>query len=72
MENKTKNKKIKHIHLSLTDTEVYAIEKYCNENAIIFGQLVRRLVLQEIQQKSTISHSDFIPPITDCLKRGRK
>ena len=71
MENKTN--KIKHIHVSLTDTEFSAIEKYCNENAIIFGQLVRRLILQEIQQKSTISHPDFIPPVTDCLiERARK
>lgn len=69
-----KNKRIKHIHIPLTDNEFQTIEKYCNENAIIFGQLVRRLVLKEIQSKSTLLSPDFIPPkVTECLiEKARK
>lgn len=68
------NKRIKHIHLSLTDEELKQIEDYCTDNAIIFGQLVRRLLLKEIQEKSTILSPEFIQPkIEDCLiKKIRK
>lgn len=67
------NKRIKHIHLSLTDEELKQIEDYCTDNAIIFGQLVRRLLLKEIQDKSTILSPEFIPPkIEDCLIRNRR
>lgn len=68
-----KNKRVKHIHLSLTDEELKQIEDYCTDNAIIFGQLVRRLLLKEIQDKSTILSPEFIPPkIEDCLIRNRR
>lgn len=67
------NKRIKHIHLSLTDEELKQIEDYCTDNAIIFGQLVRRLLLKEIQEKSTILSPNFIPPkIEDCLIRKKR
>ena len=67
------NKKVKHIHLSLTDKELKQIEDYCTDNAIILGQLVRRLILKEIQEKSTILSPDFIAPkIEDCLIRKRR
>ena len=67
------NKRIKHIHLSLTDEELKQIEDYCTDNAIIFGQLVRRLLLKEIQDKSTILSPEFIPPkIEDCLIRKKR
>ena len=67
------SKKIKHIHLSLTDEELKQIEDYCTDNAIIFGQLVRRLLLKEIQEKSTILSPNFIPPkIEDCLIRKKR
>ena len=67
------NKKVKHIHLSLTDEELKQIEDYCTDNAIIFGQLVRRLLLKEIQDKSTILSPEFIPPkIEDCLIRKKR
>lgn len=67
-------RKTKHIHLPLTDTEFSAIEKYCDENGIIFGQLVRRLVVKEIQSKSTLLSPDFVPPkVTECLiEKARK
>lgn len=68
-----KNKRVKHIHLSLTDEELKQIEDYCTDNAIIFGQLVRRLLLKEIQEKSTILSPNFIPPkIEDCLIRKKR
>lgn len=67
------NRRVKHIHLSLTDEELKQIEDYCTDNAIIFGQLVRRLLLKEIQDKSTILSPEFIPPkIEDCLIRNRR
>lgn len=67
------NKRVKHIHLSLTDEELKQIEDYCTDNAIIFGQLVRRLLLKEIQEKSTILSPNFKPPkIEDCLIRKRR
>lgn len=68
------NKRIKHIHIPLTDNEFQMIERYCNENAIIFGQLVRRLVLKEIESKSTLLSPDFVPPkVTECLiEKARK
>ena len=67
------NKKVKHIHLSLTDEELKQIEDYCTDNAIILGQLIRRLLLIEIQEKSTILSSEFIPPkIEDCLVKYRR
>ena len=67
------NKRVKHIHLSLTDEELKQIEDYCTDNAIIFGQLVRRLLLKEIQDKSTILSPEFIPPkIEDCLIRKKR
>ena len=67
------NKRVKHIHLSLTDEELKQIEDYCTDNAIIFGQLIRRLLLKEIQEKSTILSPEFIPPkIEDCLIRKKR
>ena len=67
------NKKVKHIHLSLTAKESKQIEDYCTDNAIILGQLIRRLLLIEIQEKSTILSSEFIPPkIEDCLVKYRR
>lgn len=67
------NKKVKHIHLSLTAKELKQIEDYCTDNAIILGQLIRRLLLIEIQEKSTILSSEFIPPkIEDCLVKYRR
>lgn len=54
--------KILHIHLSLAEEEVTALKKYCKENGIIVSQLTRRLLMQEIKEKSTLLSPDYIPP----------
>ena len=67
------DKKMFHLHIPCTTEEAEAIKKYCKENGIILGQTVRRLVLKEIQEKSTILSPDFIPPkIEECLIEKRR
>ena len=66
-------KKRFHTHIPCTPEEAEAIKKYCSENGIIIGQLVRILILKEIQEKSTILSPDFIPPKTsECLIEKRR
>ena len=66
-------KKRFHTHIPCTTEEAEAIKKYCKENGIILGQIVRRLVLKEIQEKSTILSPDFIPPkMEECLIEKRR
>lgn len=61
-------KKRFHTHIPCTAEEAAAIKEYCKENGLIMGQVVRRLILKEIQEKSTILSPDFIPPeIDECL-----
>lgn len=68
-----KTEKRFHTHIPCTTEEAEAIKKYCSENGIILGQLVRRVILKEIQEKSTILSADFIPPKTkDCMIDNRR
>lgn len=58
-----------HIHLSLTEEEAAAFKDYCKQNGLIAGQLVRRLLMQEIKDKSTILAPEYIPPkVLESLK----
>lgn len=62
-----------HTHIPCTEEEAVAIKEYCKENGLILGQLIRKLILKEIQEKSTILSPDFIPPATgDCLVEKRR
>lgn len=66
-------KKRFHTHIPCTAEEAAAIKEYCTENGLIIGQVVRRLLLKEIQEKSTILSPDFIPPeIDECLIKQRR
>ena len=66
-------KKRFHTHIPCTAEEAAAIKEYCKENGLIIGQVVRRLILKEIQEKSTILSPDFIPPeIDECLIKQRR
>lgn len=56
-----------------TEIEAEAIKKYCTENGLILGQVIRRLILKEIQEKSVILSADYIPPNTsECLIEKRR
>lgn len=62
-----------HTHIPCTEVEAAAIKEYCKENGLILGQIVRRLILKEIQEKSTILSPDFIPPkINESLIEQRR
>lgn len=68
-----KTDKIFHTHIPCTNEEAEVIKRYCSENGIILGQLVRRIILKEIQEKSTILSPEFIPPkIEECLIEKRR
>lgn len=59
--------------ISCTAEEAAAIRKYCDENGIILGQLTKRLLLKEIQEKSTLLSADYIPPtVAECLIEKRR
>lgn len=62
-----------HIHLSLTEEENSAFKTYCKENGIIIAQLIRRLIIKEIKEKSTLLSPDYIPPkVLECLKANKR
>ena len=62
-----------HTHIPCTPEEAEAIKKYCSENGLILGQLIRRLIMNEIQDKSTILDPDYISPkINDCFIKQRR
>ena len=74
-------KKRFHTHIPCTAEEAAAIKEYCKENGLIMGQVVRRLILKEIQEKSKetmikkygVDSPDFIPPeIDECLIERRR
>lgn len=61
-------KKRFHTHIPCTPEEAEAIKNYCSENGLILGQIVRRLILKEVQEKSTILSPDYVPPkVNECL-----
>lgn len=67
------DKQILHCHLPFTEEEAKAFKSYCSESGIIAGQLLRRLVIKEIQEKSTVLSADFIPPkVEECLLTYRR
>lgn len=62
-----------HVHLSLTEEEAEAFKNYCKENGIIAAQLVRRLILTELKEKSTVLSPDYIPPkVLESLKANKR
>lgn len=62
-----------HIHLTLTEEENSAFKTYCKENGLIISQLIRRLIIKEIKEKSTILSSNYIPPrVLECLKANKR
>lgn len=62
-----------HVHLSLTEEEADAFKNYCNENGLIAAQLVRRLIIKEVKEKSTILSPEYIPPkLLESLKANRR
>ena len=62
-----------HVHLSLTEEEAEAFKNYCKENGIIAAQLVRRLILTELKDKSTVLSPDYIPPkVLESLKANKR
>lgn len=62
-----------HLHLSLTEEEAEAFKNYCKENGIIAAQLVRRLILTELKEKSTVLSPDYIPPkVLESLKANKR
>lgn len=67
-------KKRFHIGIPCTPEEAKAIKNYCYENGLILGQLIRRLILKEIQEKSTILSPDFIVPSVkeSLIIKGRR
>lgn len=67
------NNRILHVHLSLTKEEAEAFKAYCTGNGIIAAQLVRRLILQEVKEKSTLLSEEYTPPkITESLKSSKR
>lgn len=62
-----------HLHLSLTEEEAEAFKAYCKDNGIIAAQLVRRLLMKEISDKSTLLSADYVPPkVLECLKANKR
>lgn len=62
------DKKIMHAHIPFSETEIKLFRNYCSENGIIMGQLIRRLILKEINDKSLSNLN--LPKTSECFKKG--